>query len=504
MAAPTIRTPRGGQVRLLKLAAVRWLVIGHRWLGILTCLLCAMWFVSGLVMVYVPYPALTDRDRMLYAEPLSAGAVAVTPDQALAAAGLTSWPSLMKLDMLRGEPVWRIQDGVTRLALSAVDGRPIGPVSEADAVDAVRRLLPKRHVAEVRTLVRDQWTVAQGYDPHRPLRKVSLAGDDGLVLYVSSTTGEVVGDTNRIERAWNWVGSIPHWIYPTALRKDNAAWRQVIMWTSGPAVIAALAGAILGVIRLGLRPGRPLSPFRGWMKWHHWAGLTGGLFALAWLFSGWLSVNPFQWFPRRSAPDTALAAYASHAQPSFPATLDILRDLPLGEAREARLSWVGGRPLITLVGPGPSEQRIFAGDTGAPTQLSDAALFAAARALVPDAPIAAAERLERADAYWRPTHRTPRRLPVLRVKFADPRATWVHIDPLTGEVLGQMDQSRRTYRWLFNALHAWDLPVFQGSEPARQAFVWLFSVGGLVLSISGIVIGWRHLRLALGVRPGPL
>ena len=87
------------------------------------------------------------------------------------------------------------------------------------------------------------------------------------------------------------------------------------------------------------------------------------------------------------------------------------------------------------------------------------------------------------------------------MKFADPRATWVHIDPVTGEVLGQMDRSRRTYRWLFNALHAWDLPVFQGSEPARQAFVWLFSVGGLVLSISGIVIGWRHLRLALGVRP---
>src|SRR6266851_3890659 len=42
----------------------RWLYIGHRWIGIATCLLFAMWFVSGLVMMYVAFPTLTDGERL--------------------------------------------------------------------------------------------------------------------------------------------------------------------------------------------------------------------------------------------------------------------------------------------------------------------------------------------------------------------------------------------------------------------------------------------------------
>ena len=42
----------------------RWLYIGHRWLGIGSCILFAMWFLSGLVMINVPFPALTARERL--------------------------------------------------------------------------------------------------------------------------------------------------------------------------------------------------------------------------------------------------------------------------------------------------------------------------------------------------------------------------------------------------------------------------------------------------------
>jgi len=30
-----------------------WLIVVHRWIGIVTSVLFAMWFVSGLVMMYV-------------------------------------------------------------------------------------------------------------------------------------------------------------------------------------------------------------------------------------------------------------------------------------------------------------------------------------------------------------------------------------------------------------------------------------------------------------------
>ncbi|WP_260928366.1 hypothetical protein [Novosphingobium sp. 9] len=44
-------------------AVRRWVMLIHRWIGIAACLLFAMWFASGLVMLYVPYPAFRRRRR---------------------------------------------------------------------------------------------------------------------------------------------------------------------------------------------------------------------------------------------------------------------------------------------------------------------------------------------------------------------------------------------------------------------------------------------------------
>lgn len=488
-----------GRLRSLRTTGLRWLYLTHRWLGIFTCLLCAVWFISGLVMVYVPYPGLSDRDRMIYSEPLSLERVAITPGEALGLAGVKTFPTQIKLAMLRGQPVYRMVDGKARIAVSAVDGRPVAATTPEQAEETVRRLLPDHRVGPAQSLFNDQWTVARDFDPHRPLLRVPVRGAAGLSLYVSSKTGEVVNDTTRRERGWNWLGSIPHWIYLTVIREDNERWRQVIMWTSGPALVGAVAGAWIGVLRMRLKSGQPLSPYLGWIQWHHLAGLIGGLFAILWLFSGWLSVNPFHLFPRRDLTPAAMSLYAGHKDPTYPVSVGVLRGLPLRDAREARFIWVGGRPLIALMGPDRSE-RVIDGQTGAPAVQNDAALFRNARALAPGAKVAFTERLTREDSYWYSTRRDQRRLPVLRVGFADPAGTWVHIDPATGDVLGRSDRGRRLYRWLFNAIHAWDLPVFRGSDLARQMVIWVLSTAGLVLSVSGVVVGWRHVKLKAGVR----
>ncbi|MFG6446631.1 hypothetical protein ACG0Z6_00090 [Roseateles sp. BYS180W] len=35
-----------------------------RWLGIALCLVMALWFVSGMVMLYVGYPRLTPQEQL--------------------------------------------------------------------------------------------------------------------------------------------------------------------------------------------------------------------------------------------------------------------------------------------------------------------------------------------------------------------------------------------------------------------------------------------------------
>src|SRR6187402_2335194 len=40
------------------------IILLHRWLGIAFCLLFAMWFASGIVMHFVPFPSLTEAERI--------------------------------------------------------------------------------------------------------------------------------------------------------------------------------------------------------------------------------------------------------------------------------------------------------------------------------------------------------------------------------------------------------------------------------------------------------
>lgn len=50
--------------------AKRWLYLVHRWLGVLLCSVFALWFISGIVMMYVGYPKLTPAERLEHLPPL--------------------------------------------------------------------------------------------------------------------------------------------------------------------------------------------------------------------------------------------------------------------------------------------------------------------------------------------------------------------------------------------------------------------------------------------------
>jgi uncharacterized iron-regulated membrane protein len=468
----------------------QWLYLTHRWVGVVTCLLFAMWFVSGVVM----FPNLTDKERLAALPPIAWDKVMLSPDQAMRAANAARFPQDLRLNMMGGEPVYRLADweGEHR-TISAVDGRPIESITPGLAL-AVARLHPAAaDVQLIDTVDRDQWTVTARYDRLRPLFLISLGDPAGTELYVSSRTGEIALDTTRTERIWNWLGSIPHWIYPTVLRKDGPLWRQVVLWMSGICMIVAVSGIWIGVLRIRFRryASGSVTPYRGWMAWHHMTGFFGGIVVLTWMFSGWLSLNPGAYFAGRGAERNALLRYAGQDAPDIAARLQAP---PRVSASEARFVWRAGRPLMLLASTDGSR---LAADpsSGAASPLSDADLFEAARRLMPATIMIGHERLREYDAYWY-SHHQERALPVLRVAFDDEAQTWFHIDPATGDILGRTDGGRRAYRWLFNALHSFDFPMLLSYRPAWDAVVWLLSIVGMIISFSGVVIGWRYLRRA--------
>ena len=299
----------------------RWLYIIHRWIGIATCLLFAMWFVSGVVMMYVAFPQLTDRERWAALPEIAWGRVHVPPDQAMKIAGVTRYPSDLRLVMLDDTPVYRLSDwDGSRQTISAADGHLIDGITPEQALATAGQHPNAVRPRMIGTIDRDQWSVTARYDPLRPLFLISLGDENGTELYVSARTGELALGTTRRERVWNWLGSIPHWIYPTVLRQDGGTWRQVVLWISGICLVVAVTGFWIGILRLRLRQRHArgtVTPYRGWMAWHHIAGLIGGVFVLTWMFSGWLSLNPGEYFAGRGATRDMAVRYADHDAPQI-------------------------------------------------------------------------------------------------------------------------------------------------------------------------------------------
>lgn len=473
--------------------ALRWLLLGHRWLGILLGPLFAVWFLSGAVMMYVGFPRLSEPERRAALAPLALSPGMAGPDAVLAAASLAGPPARIDLGMLAEAPVYRVTalDG-TRTAVSAADGRVIALIDPALLLDVARRHPGARAVADLGPVARDQWTVPQRYDPLRPFRLVALGDAAGTRLYLSERTGEIALDTTASERFWNWLGAVPHWIYLTPLRAEPALWRDVVLWLSGIAVAVAVSGYVLGLWRLRLRSryaaGRT-TPYRGFAAWHHLGGLLGGAALLAFIVSGWLSMNPNRWFSPTMPEAAALARYAgADAAPFRFDPTDAARTCP--DLTEIRFARIGGAPLA-LASCGQARPRPCCG-TAAP---DPERLARALAGLMPGEGTPRIERIEAEDSYWygdRETHP----LPVLRAVFTDPAATWVHIDPGTGAILGRMDRSNRVSRWLFDGLHTLDFAALR-RRPLWDAVMWLWLSAGFLVAATGLVIGWRRLRRRL-------
>ena len=469
-----------------------WLYVGHRWLGIVACLFFVLWFVSGLVMSYVGYPEPQPTRRHQGLQPLDWKQVRLDPNGLLSYLSLQRYPRELRLEMLLGEPVYRVIDwDGSRSTVFARSGVRVGGVEPEQAV-AIARAYANANGHFQATVQRDQWTVPERYETLRPLHRIEIDDAAATEVYVSARTGEVVLSTTRTQRAWNWLGSVIHWTYFTPLRADAPLWRQVILWTSGPAILIAVSGIWVGILQLRIQRRYAhdrLSPYHGWKSWHHWTGLLAGLFLLTWVFSGWLSVDPNGWLSGGSLSADSQLRYAGNDRPEIAVDVEKLAHQ---SARTLRLFHVDAAPIAAILSEDGAE-RLLDARTGEHVAFDEQRLVRAAHRLMPDHRMVAFERQEKYDSYWYAHHDHPL-LPVLRVAFDDPQHTWFYIDPSTGLVLDLLDDGGRRNRWWFNALHRLDFSWLVGNRVLWHTTIWVLCLSGLMIAASGTVMGWRRLR----------
>ena len=479
----------------------RALFLLHRYLGIALGLVVAIWCLSGVVMMYVQYPELSETEQAGTLEPLALEGCCRLPDDL----GLLASRPLddLRIEMLAGTPVLRLTLGTReRRTLDLTTGawqRPLGPGEAAGVAAAFAREAGIGDYRAAGRLERDQWTVYGAYDPLRPLYKFEAGDDAGTEWYVSAVTGEIVQVTTAGERFWNWLGAVPHWLYPTLLRQHVAVWSQTVIWLTILATFLTVVGVYVGVRQFRSRRNGRWSPYRGAGLWHHYVGLIFGALMLTWLVSGFFSMNPWGLLEGRSFAGEIERQRGGNLvlDAATVAAIERLPSLALepGTTRlEARIA--GGERFFLAVDR-RGERSVPGQEIGDVMPFSQHALHEAAGRMRPGAAVAEEGWIHEDDAYYY-THHEPMPLPVYRIVFADGER--FYLDGLTGEIVHAVDTSRRLYRWLHYGLHRGDFTAFLRQRPVWDALMLPLMIGVSLMGLTGAWLGLRRIRRWLGAR----
>ena len=490
----------------------RGLFLFHRWLGIGMCLLFIMWPLTGVVMMYVGFPELTEKERHAGLPVLDAGQIREGPSKLLQRALPDAPVTQFSLSSVSGRPAYLLkQAGHPWLGLYADTGEWLEKPTAEDATSAARTFFQAQQPGGESTevlyrgmLEMDQWTVSSALNSHRPLHKVALHDTAGTWLYVSSSTGQVVRDVTRNERVWNWLGANLHWIYPVHLRKHRTVWANLLIVLSLVGLASVLSGIIIGLMRLRVRrrhQGKDASPYQGVMKLHHIAGLACAFFLTTFMFSGFMSMTPWGLFDAKTSFTQQLWRYQQPGdirslKPVYSTAQEIRQLLQQHQTdgiKELNWHWLAGHSLLALH-HSPDVFRSVRGKN--PLTEADLApqIKTAVSHLLPDSEVSSMEHLEDYDNHYYSHHERFRPLPVIRVKFSDPESTWFHIHAQTGQLLGRLTFKNRVQRWLFNGLHTLDFSALIHRRPLWDILLILLCSAAALFSLTSITIAWRHLR----------
>ena len=503
----------------------RLLIYTHRWLGITGSLLFVSWFVTGIVLMYAGMPVLSRDERLLRAPTLDLSAVRVGVSEAAVQAGFM--PARTLVGMYRDRPVYRLAGGGGWTTVYADTGQVVSELTAESAVAITRGFIPEYGQTaqyDVRLTEPDQWTLQSR--AFFPLHRVRVNDAADTVVYVSDRTAEPVMVTTARSRRWAYAGAVLHWWYFTPVRSRATLWANLVIGVSILGCLLCVSGLLWGMWRLSLtttyrlRAGRSHSPYAGLMRWHHYGGLLFGVVCFTWVFSGGLSMEPWNWHsgttPTRVQRDAVtggsfrlgllqgsqLRAGLAAIRDAFePKELEVLqfrgevylwaRDPLAGPDAATRLP-----TTLASLSTQAEDQRMVSVDhpeLGAFPRFDADVIEGVAAAAMPGSAIVEASWLRRYDAYYYGRNPGPR-LPVLRVRYDDPDDTWLYFDPYRGVIARKEERLTRLNRWLYHGLHSLDFPFLYARRPLWDVVVILLSCGGLLVSITSLSQGWRRLR----------
>lgn len=478
--------------------AVRILLSVHKISGCAIALFFLMWFVTGLVLIYHPYPRLSDSQINDKKELLPSS----LPDMDEIRNKVGDGISELSVRQVQGQTlaVGKYSDG-KKFEIVIGDNTDVKPVTFASVCETARRWVDMP-VAKVDTLhEREQWVLYSRYDRLMPIYKFSYDDDRQHELFISGKTGEVLQMTDRSQRFWAWIGAIPHKLYFSAIRKDVDLWKGLITAGGILCFIAAASGMLLGlhVLYHSSKKRKALSnPYRkSVFRWHYVSGLIFGIFVMTWGLSGIFSMQRIpqmivDYGGRYSVSSSTFWGRAVLPLESFKLNYNTLL-IKYPEVKELAFESFAGVPSYKIV---YSDKEVWV-DASSENMvrelfLDEDVVTRAVRFLHCDTVSFKLVILYDYDNYYLSRHRDLP-LPVYKVDVDDGYGSRYYVDPCSGHVR-YLNDNKMLKKWVFSGLHYFNVKWLVERPLLWMTCIWILCMGGIAVCFTGLILSLRLLR----------
>ncbi|MBV8904776.1 MAG: hypothetical protein JOZ22_14175 [Acidobacteriia bacterium] len=404
----------------------------------------------------------------------------------------------------------------------------------------------------------DEFTRIPTLAGYLPLHRIAMNDPAGTEYYISDKSNDIVQRTDRRGRILAISGYVLHNLF---FFRQRSWWTSLLDFIAWTAMLMAVTGIAVGIWRVALKPRfrhkgvLSYTPYSGWMKWHHYAGLIFGLLSISWILSGMIPISTFPisgWAevskrvesngdgfimgnpvisPRSTITKDMARAITGGRLNLQPVKVESLRNAlaKIQEnfaPKEVELIQFRGEPYFIAYQPPTTKEgadhwttnnsinsvnlpqdnpHLFVSinhpENGVMASFSKEVMEAAAREAMPGVPVIDREWLTHYDNYYHQTttsfelgrHKPAYVLPVLRVRYNDENRTWLYFTPSLAQMV-KFDKRDRANRWIYYGLHAMDWPGLFNRRPLWDVVTMALLAGLAAISITTLLPAYRRLK----------
>ncbi len=461
-------------------------------------LMCLIWFLTGIVLIFTGYPHASREKRFLHLETFSAQEIQdlQAPD--------SSFKGSVELEKYLGQPVYRVSSG--RKAQKVYNAQTLKPI-KAFTIDQADRLASSYTQSTSQNILisnqLDQWVPWSYYKTLLPFYKCYMNDDAHSVVYVSQKTGSIIQKTTRQERWIAYFSAIPHWIYFASLRNQMGLWKTIMIILSVLGLLASISGIAVGIYRKKKKSITPYKKFN--YKWHHIFGYFFGVFVFTFILSGLISVT--------NIPDW-MVGVSKKEKFTWDQKLDltknnILTPIDLYKSFEdkediRKIEWrtIFNTPYYFVYYNNYQIPKAYYQKNGYVQPAKGFKLSEIKKqALEKFGQFSPEVNVQNGfDNYY--SSNAMLYIPQIAYKIVlnDDAKTWLYINPKTGEEILRYNKNKRVRRWLYRALHTFNFQFLKEMDWLRKTILIIVSIAGIIICYTGLILSKKFFKQILKIK----